>query len=159
MSHGTSVALLSTNQSVSSFLLTCMASIVLHWRSLSVQTVLPSVNVSNNSWKMTLIHTCCTKLTKQWICLCCLCFWFRNWSMHTNRTLFSLSSSFSSASLSLSTPSSLQISSAANLSGSTWISFGIRFGRWGKKCQTVSTVCEFQSPLRQRQQFMGSLTR
>lgn len=66
--------------------------------------------------------------------------WFRQWSEHTSRTLFSRSSSFSSASLSLTTPSSLLISSAANLSGSTCISFGIRFVRWGKTCQAVSTL-------------------
>lgn len=48
----------------------------------------------------------------------------------TSRTLLSRSSSFSCASRSLSTPSSLLISSAANFSGSTWISFGIRLVRW-----------------------------
>lgn len=49
----------------------------------------------------------------------------------TSRTLLSRSSSFSSASRCLSTPSSLLISSAANLSGSTWMSFGMRSVRWG----------------------------
>lgn len=61
----------------------------------------------------------------------------------TSRTLFSRSSSFSSASLCLSTPSSLLISSAANLSGSTCMSFGIRSVRWGKQCQTVSSSANF----------------
>lgn len=61
----------------------------------------------------------------------------------TSRTLFSRSSSCSSASLCLSTPSSLLISSAANLSGSTCMSFGIRSVRWGKQCQTVMRLCEF----------------
>lgn len=69
----------------------------------------------------------------------------RKWDDHTSRTLFSLSSSFSSASLSLRTPSSLLISSAANLSGSTCMSFGIRFVRWRKKRQAVSTHCGMSS--------------
>lgn len=47
----------------------------------------------------------------------------------TSRTLFSLSSSLSWASLSLRTASSLLMSSAANLSGSTWMSFGMRYVR------------------------------
>lgn len=47
----------------------------------------------------------------------------------TSRTLFSLSSSLSWASLSLRTVSSLLMSSAANLSGSTWMSFGMRYVR------------------------------
>lgn len=61
----------------------------------------------------------------------------------TSRTLFSRSSSFSSASLCLSTPSSLLISSAANLSGSTCMSFGIRSVRWGEAMSNCQQLCEF----------------
>lgn len=115
--------------------LPCAASIVLCSCNLMRRQSVHSVNLCNIAWKMLLMHTCPAKLTKQWSQLC---FLKTVDNGHTSRTLFSRSSSFSSASRSLSTPSSLLISSAANLSGSTCISFGIRFGRWGKTRQTVS---------------------
>lgn len=51
----------------------------------------------------------------------------------TARTRLRRSSSFSSASRSFCTSSKRLISSAANFSGSTWISFGIRYVRCRKK--------------------------
>lgn len=51
----------------------------------------------------------------------------------TARTRLRRSSNFSSASRSFCTSSKRLISSAANFSGSTWISFGIRYVRWREK--------------------------
>lgn len=54
----------------------------------------------------------------------------RGWQVLTALTRFSRSSNFCSASRSLRTPSKRLISSAANFSGSTWISFGMWYVRW-----------------------------
>lgn len=74
----------------------------------------------------------------------------------TSRTLLSRSSSFSSASRCLSTPSNLLISSAANLSGSTWMSFGMRSVRWGggratSGRQRVGAFHHHQKPVEEKQ--------
>lgn len=59
----------------------------------------------------------------------------------TARTRLRRSSNFSSASRSFCTSSKRLISSAANFSGSTWISFGIRYVRWRKNTPGVSKRC------------------
>lgn len=59
----------------------------------------------------------------------------------TARTRLRRSSNFSSASRSFCTSSKRLINSAANFSGSTWISFGIRYVRWRKNIPGVSKRC------------------
>lgn len=59
----------------------------------------------------------------------------------TARTRLRRSSNFSSASRSFCTSSKRLISSAANFSGSTWISFGIRYVRWRENTPGVSERC------------------